>query len=645
MKQTTLKKLRNVLEMHENDEYQTYYVPKAWTFISHKKTKEKIVEVNPYRYYKEQIDHILNHPAPLLNDYRDAYYYSTMIRTSTTFDHNQNQSIEVTNTDGFKETGTFVKMIAYLPTLKAMGINVIYLLPIMQYSRMDKKGELGSVYGVSDFFSIDEELFDPITKDEMTLDEQFSAFVEACHTLGMRVVLDIIPRTNSVNTTLLMSHPDWFYWIKLDDLKNYKPPKVDGIPPTTAIEEKYLQQLYASKETKEHLAKFQEAPNIRDPKKWNELVARYQVDPSLNPLELIRKTFDMTVAPAFSDQINDVQPAWTDVTFFRLYMDQPKLVRDKKLTDTIVPYILFDTIKANLFPGEIPNESLWDTLSNILPYYIENFDLDGARTDMGHALPEALTRKIITKAKAYKPDFYFIAEELTTTKSSAKQAKALGYDLIIGDGFYHTHRFHEQLTRDFYYNGMCLPTMVFAAGETHDTPRLISRKGGYQTTLLITILNQFAYNFAPFMNSGQELLEKQAMNTGVDVDKDTLYALDINDAYYMKLALFDKYEFHYDSAYESFMETLFQIANIKAKYKNLLRNKENVAYIATPDKDQVIFHYQDANQHLYILANANLYESKTFDLQIQEYDVLYSTTTSTSLTLEPLALRIIWEEN
>lgn len=645
MKHTALTKLRNILQTYEHDTCSPYYVPKAWTYIHHKHENEKVFCVQPYQYYKEQIDYIISHPQPQIQDYKDAYYYSTMIRTSTTFDHNQDKQLDVMNREGFKETGTFVKMIAYLPTLKAMGINVIYLLPIMQYSRMDKKGELGSVYGVSDFFTIDKDLFDPITKDEMTLDEQFKAFIEACHLLGMRVVLDIIPRTNSVNTTLLISHPDWFYWIDLQDLDDYKPPRVDGIPPTTPIEEKYIEPLYAAKETHEHIAKFKEAPSIRNPKKWEKLVATYNANPQDNPLELIRQEFQMTVAPAFSDQLNDVQPAWSDVTFFRMYMDQPKIVKDKHLTDITTPYILFDTIKANLFPGKIPNQPLWDVLSDILPYYIENFGLDGARIDMGHALPEPLTELIIKKAKACKSDFYFIAEELAANKNSATKAKRLGYDLIIGDGFYHTHRFDEQLTRDFYYNGMSLPTLVFASGETHDTPRLISREGGYKTSMLISILNQFAYNFAPFMNSGQELLEKQAMNTGVDVDEHTLYALEQHDPYYKKLALFDKYEFHYLNDYEGFMDTLMQIATIKDTYRDLLTKKGHVAYLTTPNKDEIIFHYQDDKQHLYILANANLKDACTFDLPLHNYKVLYSTTETTSLTLEPLALRIIWEEN
>ena len=40
-------------------------------------------------------------------------------------------------------------------------------------------------------------------------------------------------------------------------------------------------------------------------------------------INLIESEFGLTVAPAFSDCINDPQPAWNDITFFRLYLDHP----------------------------------------------------------------------------------------------------------------------------------------------------------------------------------------------------------------------------------------------------------------------------------------------------------------------------------
>lgn len=641
-----LKKLRDILASKSQKAVSDYYVPTAWNYFNYEKgdlVDKQMLKVNPYHFYQSAIDYIVNNQEPTITDYRKASYYSTMIRTNTTFDHNQSGSIEVINNQGFLETGSFVKMIAYLPTLKKMGINVVYLLPIMKFSKLDRKGELGSVYGVSDFFKIDDALFDPIVDNQMTLEQQFKAFIQACHTFGMKVILDIIPRTNSVNSSLIIDYPEWFYWIKLEDLKTYKPPKVDSLPSTTPITASNIKDVYSSSEVQEHISKFCIAPNLQDPIKWQKLKDDFKNDPNIEPLLLVREYFDLTVAPAFSDVINDTQPAWSDVTFFRLYLDHATILDELKIDVTKVPYILYDSIKGNLFPGKIKNQPLWDLLSDILPYYIKNFDLDGARTDMGHALPEELTKLIISKAKNIKNDFYFIAEELSTSKQTAINAKNLGYDLIIGDGFYHTVRIKEQLCRDFYYNGMTLPLLVFAAGETHDTPRLIARDGGIKTLKFVTILNLLAHNLVSFINSGQELLDKQPMNTGIDATAESAYILDPSDPFYGKLPLFDIYQFHYENNYQPFIEMLGKINKIRAEYIDMIIDSKCANYITTPNKDQIIFKYSNEKCNLYVIGNASLSESTQFDLHIKTYETLFTTNPVTYDKLDPLDIMIILE--
>lgn len=55
---------------------------------------------------------------------------------------------------------------------------------------------------------------------------------------------------------------------------------------------------------------------------------------------------------------------------------------------------------------------LWNLIADIIPYYQKEFGIDGARIDMGHALPKELVDLIIKRAKEIDPDFMFIAEEL-----------------------------------------------------------------------------------------------------------------------------------------------------------------------------------------------------------------------------------------
>ena len=51
-------------------------------------------------------------------------------------------------------------------------------------------------------------------------------------------------------------------------------------------------------------------------------------------------------------------------------------------------------------------------LSNIIPHYQQQYGIDGARIDMGHALPSELVNRIIANARINDKDFCFIAEEL-----------------------------------------------------------------------------------------------------------------------------------------------------------------------------------------------------------------------------------------
>ncbi len=49
---------------------------------------------------------------------QDATVYSSLIRASSAYDHDQNGQLTLANIDGFKETGTFLKQIFILPYLK-----------------------------------------------------------------------------------------------------------------------------------------------------------------------------------------------------------------------------------------------------------------------------------------------------------------------------------------------------------------------------------------------------------------------------------------------------------------------------------------------------------------------------------------------
>jgi glycosidase len=226
-----------------------------------------------------------------------------------------------------------------------------------------------------------------------------------------------------------------------------------------------------------------------------------------------------------------------------MYLDHPNAAKPYLKSSDQAPYILFDSIKSNLYPGDQPNEALWETLSNIIPYYQKTFGIDGARIDMGHALPQPLVQRIIANARNIDPDFALIAEELQP--KNAQKARDMGYNIIVSNGFIMQPRIWEGKTRLFYEESRQLAAPVFAAAETHDTPRLVSRDGGERLVQTLTVLNHFMPNGVPFINAGLEFYEPQPMNLGLDATAEDQYRLDPSDPYYGKLALFDRYQLHY----------------------------------------------------------------------------------------------------
>src|SRR5690554_796099 len=633
-----LKKISRELETQSksNRHVFNYVIPELWDHEnvcqeSKIKVHDKNVMVNPYTFFKELIDEVILKTIPSISSKKengrwieDAFVYSMMIRASASYDHDRSGTLQSSNIYNLKETGTFLKALAYLPTLKKMGITALYLLPISKYSRKDKKGELGSPYGVSNFFELDQDLADPLVEN-ISVDDQFRAFVEACHLFDIQVIIDIIPRTNSVNSDFIIEHPEWFYWISLDDLDDYAPPMIDTLNNGLPAKKQYFEEMFKSKTVRNHIKKFKVNPKETHPKKWDEMIKAYQKDSSQTILDLVQSTFNMSIAPAFSDRINDPQPAWNDVTFFRLYLDHPKAsLPYLKEIGEVAPYILYDVAKASYNPGSIKNDSLWETITNILPTYIKNYGIDGCRIDMGHALSEELVTLIINKARAVDPNFAFIAEELDVENAAISMKK--GYNMIIGDGFMRLPRIKEGLFNSFVYGVINLEEPMFAVGETHDTPRLAARDGSEDLCEMISIFNMFIPNTIPFMNSGQEVFEVQPMNTGLDARVDEAFRLSTDHPYYGKLALFDRFAFNYNhKRRHDIINHLNTVKDIRNKYKSSMFDKENIYPIGfnAPWDPAAGIAYSKDDTCLLAIVNTEMNHSYTHTIKLDSLPVTF----------------------
>lgn len=620
MPSTLMKRFLRFFKEHEGMIH-NYSIPDLWQHFSYDNQtvtylKNGEVLVDPYRFFKALLENVYLKNAPKqlgslsqqkkLNQdgawLEDSVIYSSLIRTSSAWDHDRSGLLEDDNLQGLNETGTFLKMLCLLPFLKSIGINTLYLLPIMRYSKYDKKGDLGSPYGVKDFFSLDPALQDKLTKDAFSIDEEFRLLIEAAHALEIRVMIDIIPRTNAIDSELIKDHPEWFYWIKTDQKKDYQSPYIKGIEKNTTPKEKYLSAIYQSPSTKKHIARFDVNPKAKDEALFNQLKKED------NFLEAIEKSFNLSIAKAFSDNINDPQPPWSDVTFFRLYFDHPKKAKPY-LGKNIPPYILFDTIKANLYPGEMPNLELWKTIASVIPHFQKQYGIDGARIDMGHALPRELLDMIIKEAKAIDPDFGFIAEELNP--EYAADAKEKGYNIMIGDGFVQEPRIFTGNAKRFFTENYDLPIPFFATPETHDTPRIAAREGGETLSKTLLVLNLFTPNAVPFINSGQEIFETQAMNLGLDASVLEKKRLMLDDPYYNKLALFDRYQLHYTYERRFLLPAILKtLAPLREEMLPIIQRKSAFKALDTDNPLFIGLSYTFNDQLFMILGNLNPYHEE-----------------------------------
>ncbi len=560
-----------------------YALPKKWIpvwYDGKRKEMDGKVFVDPYDFYSSVVEKILSEAKQDV-DYskslsqirgletrewiRSANIYAMFVRPTLSYNHKGFGRFEDVDILGYKESGTFLKAIAILLYLKFFGFDSIYLLPISSYSDLFKKGEIGSPYAVKNPKTIDERYADPLLEG-FNAEDQFKAFVEAAHILGIRVLIDFIPRTASRDCDLIKEHPEWFYWIKVEELAGYGPPEIPGLSFKIPSEDD-LEYIYSLENVREHLKKFTEDPKSMDPVKWENIV---KSNPE-NFLGEIVKEFGVITPPGFSDWINDPQPTWDDVTFLRLYLDHPKAAK-KYITDDQPPYVLFDVIKASLFPGEIENEELWDYISSVIPSYQERFGIDGVRLDMGHALPRKLEKMILEKARSYDPSFVFIAEELDVSRD--EHAKEAGYDVIIGNSWWMMPRVPDKAYEFYQDIAPSLSLPYLASAETPDTPRIRVRDNGEKLKKLVPFLLAFAPKGIFFINSGQEIGEIQPLNLGLDNTEEGKTVLPPTDEFYAKLGFFDHYAYHWDNPDEDVFGFLKKLIHLREMYINLLTEGE-----------------------------------------------------------------------
>ena len=532
-----------------------FSIPSVWNYLNLpcKKEKDNEITIGKADYFIGCIEHILkNKPRKSKNDICSLNFYSMMPRVFSAWKN-----------DNGIENGTLMKSLCLLPVLSEMGINAIYLLPVFETSDICKKGELSSPYSIKDVMAADSGLHEPILEN-ISAQEEFRAFVEAAHSLNMKVVLDFALRTASRDSVLSEEHPDWFYWIKSDKADEFNVPQIEGIG-HSVVSNEIIGKLYTSPEMGKFISCFAFPPSEEE---WNRLKEK-TVKTGENLHILAKKELGIEIMPGFADTINDPQPPWTDITFLRFYLDQTAESMKYLKYENPPPFIAQDGIKCSVFAGKKPNKGLWDYIEGVIPFYIRNFGIDGARIDMAHALPKELTDSMMKKIRDEKEDFILWSEEFSAENSD--KLKNEGYSFLTGGIWDQWDK-----TKDLYFNekiagcvgGSVLP--VASALETADTPRAALYLGHEENEAAVFIAALLP-NTVVVVNNGELLSEIQPMNLGLKNTEKGRFVLEKGNPLYGKLSFFDKYYFNWTSP-EKLDKTVSAALKIREKYIDLIKN-------------------------------------------------------------------------
>lgn len=105
------------------------------------------------------------------------------------------------NTRQFTEAGTFEAFQEHLPRLKALGVDILWFMPIHPIGEEKRKGTLGSYYSIRDYKAVNPEFGDL---------EAFKTLVDKAHEMGFKVILDWVANHTSFDHDWVTTHPDWY---------------------------------------------------------------------------------------------------------------------------------------------------------------------------------------------------------------------------------------------------------------------------------------------------------------------------------------------------------------------------------------------------------------------------------------------------
>lgn len=98
--------------------------------------------------------------------------------------------------------GTFRALIPDLDRIRALGADILWLMPIHPIGVEGKKGSLGCPYANRDYRAVN---------PAYGTMEDFRALSEAVHARGMKLMIDVVYNHTSPDSVLFSEHPEFFY--------------------------------------------------------------------------------------------------------------------------------------------------------------------------------------------------------------------------------------------------------------------------------------------------------------------------------------------------------------------------------------------------------------------------------------------------
>ncbi len=105
------------------------------------------------------------------------------------------------NVRQYTEAGTLRAVIPELAKIRALGTDILWVMPVQPIGVKGRKGTLGSYYSVRDYTAVN---------PEFGTMEDFRALVDEAHRLGMKVLLDWVANHSALDNAWVDSHPEWY---------------------------------------------------------------------------------------------------------------------------------------------------------------------------------------------------------------------------------------------------------------------------------------------------------------------------------------------------------------------------------------------------------------------------------------------------